>query len=755
MVKRFLFISLVFLLSFVIQPITAQDATPSPDGILFHDDFEDGDLQGWDTSFGTGEIATLEDGNHVLHITPQSDYISLGFIGEAKRGVVLEARMYFINSTRGDAFNFNVSSELPGHGLGYSALIAPDNASVFLAERIDGYRNLDVSGTMPDFDFNSWHVFRFQHIDDTLTLYYDGAPLLQTTVTSNLSGEPLFIVGRGMELYIDDVYVLSEDVPTADTTTPSQEPTISPSSEEVHVSPDDVLFHDDFESSIAFGNWYVDRSTASIILEGNNHVMRLSGSEGAVVSMRGGEEWTDYTIETRFKILQATSGDLPDLFFNIRSTEGNDYTAWLNTRHTVGGISGTVNSAPASFGISMPAPVRLDFWHILRFQVFGSQIRLYLDSELVGEIEDGDISHGNVNIRTAPDAEVYIDDVWVLNRDVPSGIPPVEYTFAFDATQSTCDFAALPAPANVPLTGVTLRDVNVREAPTTSANAVSFLTAGETVTIIGANLVGEETSMQIEGSPRYTTVWLQVTFERDGTERSGYVWGGAVRMNAPEIPFANPYNDCFPEVDTTGWTEVLTTEIGANWENFIQCNAYYYANCFVPLVLDGEWIESPIPLYDGSGELVTIVHLAMRGYYLDAQGSLQSVILPIYIQTDGNESYTLNGMGFSPTANLLGFITPATVLDSLTQEFPDLRGHVACITFAEDIAGFIQHYSVSESDLPLQPTIDAYNSAHQVERARFAAAGDPGLGVLLTPSTALGYCGFDRDGDSTVALPAP
>jgi Tol biopolymer transport system component len=215
------FALLVFLFN-IVMALHAQD----DDTVLFFDDFEDGDLQGWDLTYALDAVEVIEiDGNSVLHVTgEQTDFASLGFDSFQGEGVILEARVYFLNSTRGEPMDFNVASEMPGHGSGYSALIDPFANNVFLAERDNGFRGLDTGGQMPNFSRETWHLMRFQIIDDHLTLFFDGELFLHTTVTSDLQGEPLFIFSVGNELYLDDVKVLNaagaQEIETQDTTAP-------------------------------------------------------------------------------------------------------------------------------------------------------------------------------------------------------------------------------------------------------------------------------------------------------------------------------------------------------------------------------------------------------------------------------------------------------------------------------------------------------------------------------------------------------
>ncbi len=181
-----------------------------PSTVRFYDDFTGGDLTKWDVTYATEQVEIDEvNGNPALHILGnQTDYISLGLYDSFTDASILQARVQVVDfGTRDGSFNFNLMSELPGHGMGYSALIGP-NGGAFLAERNNDFRGL-IS-----FDSRSivlqperWYTIRFEKRGSILTLTIDDAVIHRARVDSNQSGQPLFIFDRGMELYLDDVLI--------------------------------------------------------------------------------------------------------------------------------------------------------------------------------------------------------------------------------------------------------------------------------------------------------------------------------------------------------------------------------------------------------------------------------------------------------------------------------------------------------------------------------------------------------------------
>jgi hypothetical protein len=191
---------------------SAATATPTPDGrALYSDDFSRGDLAGWDTTHAADavEIAVL-DGNPVLHITgAQTDYVSLAFADPAllDGATEIEARIMFRSLGDGDGmFNFNLMSENPGHGSGYSAVVTYDGA--FLADRDGGFLALDAyHETRFRIPAGRWHTIRLSLKQGSLNLVINGEAVRMARVEPRSAGVPVFIFDRGMDIYLDDVAV--------------------------------------------------------------------------------------------------------------------------------------------------------------------------------------------------------------------------------------------------------------------------------------------------------------------------------------------------------------------------------------------------------------------------------------------------------------------------------------------------------------------------------------------------------------------
>lgn len=196
----------------IVTPTPAVTATPTPDvRALFTDDFSDGDLSGWDTTFAADavEIAML-DGNATLHITGKhTDYLSLGLTDTAlfDGARELEARILFRSLGDGEGMmNFNLMSENPGHDSGYSALVTYNGA--FLADRDGGFEALEpYHETRFRIPSGRWHTIRLALKGNSLNLMINGESVRMARVEPRDTGVPVFIFDRGMEIYLDDVVI--------------------------------------------------------------------------------------------------------------------------------------------------------------------------------------------------------------------------------------------------------------------------------------------------------------------------------------------------------------------------------------------------------------------------------------------------------------------------------------------------------------------------------------------------------------------
>lgn len=70
--------------------------------------------------------------------------------------------------------------------------------------------------------------------------------------------------------------------------------------------------------------------------------------------------------------------------------------------------------------------------------------------------------------------------------------------------------------------------INVRRQPSKNAETSDQLVAGDAVTVLAADTV----SMQLNG---VTANWHKISYQKNGTRKEGYVWGGVLALGAFEV----------------------------------------------------------------------------------------------------------------------------------------------------------------------------------------------------------------------------
>ncbi|MFW5709693.1 MAG: hypothetical protein ACOCX5_05685 [Chloroflexota bacterium] len=531
-----------------------------------------------------------------------------------------------------------------------------------------------------------------------------------------------------------------------------------------HVPTDEqILFFDDFEDGTLDKWMHYDRNATRVVQEEDgNYALELAGRDWTSVTVLGSDTWRDYAVEARVKIIKSTDEPVPDVVFNLRNTNRGNYTAYASSYGTAG-IGATIDddwrNFPTERAVDSTARLSPYIWHVIRFQVFGNQLSVYLDNQLVASFTEDEfqLGAGPISLGASPNAIVYLDDVYVLNTDVTTGLQPEDAVFEFYPISSDCDYDALPPASSEVLTGIMMRELNIRSQPNSSASIVGFIPQGTAINFTNEAMMGSTETLQLQlphiegGVQRQITssLWHGVQVE----DTSGYVWGRAVQANAPQEDFVNPYDVCFEQEDTTGWAEAIQEEIGETWLSFQEIYVIgqnIASTVGVNLVLDGNWIDQPIPLYGNDGELLAIALVSMRGYYIDSGGNLQSVILPIYVQIDVDYALLLDANAYQP-GHYSSMIRPTFVANVFEEEYPDLRGRIICPMVSQDIDRTLATFFTSDGGQDIARQIALYQDAHFESLSRFIFAGDPGIGVLWSIDGDLEPC-ITRD-NTQIELP--
>jgi alpha-L-arabinofuranosidase len=124
------------------------------------------------------------------------------------------------------------------------------------------------------------------------------------------------------------------------------------------------------------GNWSVE-----------DGVIRQSNARGAARATFGDPKWRDYTLQLKARKLSGRTG----FAVIIRNSEGGSFLQWTlggggNRQHAVHANLAT-HSEDDTVVEQVPGSIESDRWYDLRVELSGSQVRCYLDGELVHDLE--------------------------------------------------------------------------------------------------------------------------------------------------------------------------------------------------------------------------------------------------------------------------------------------------------------------------------------------------------------------------------
>jgi len=165
-----------------------------------------------------------------------------------------------------------------------------------------------------------------------------------------------------------------------------------------------LLFQDDFEDGNAF-SWALGTGW-DVSLEGDNYVLTGRGHNFARPNVGG---WSDYTIETRFKLVKGS------FHFNLRENSGVGHVRYFLGVHT-GGLYLNKQIISDFFDLSQSnVSLRLNQWHTIKAVLDGNNIKVYLDGSLKINYTDSDIPilSGIFSFETLDNSIAHFDDISV------------------------------------------------------------------------------------------------------------------------------------------------------------------------------------------------------------------------------------------------------------------------------------------------------------------------------------------------------
>jgi hypothetical protein len=164
-------------------------------------------------------------------------------------------------------------------------------------------------------------------------------------------------------------------------------------------------FPEDFESGEAV-NWELDSGWYVEKIEEGNHV--LVGSGYFKWAKPKVEDWSDYTIEAKFRLINGNC----HLNFRNPISEPGKYR-YVTTLSGEGISLERAIDEDWQHLANFPASLDSEIWHQLKIVLQGNNIAIYLDNDLA--LEYTDIEHpllsGGFSLETFKDSMIYFDDI--------------------------------------------------------------------------------------------------------------------------------------------------------------------------------------------------------------------------------------------------------------------------------------------------------------------------------------------------------
>src|SRR5690606_12574063 len=156
----------------------------------------------------------------------------------------------------------------------------------------------------------------------------------------------------------------------------------------------DILFEDNFEVD-DLAQWGYDTNLSFEFVEefGNTFLSLTSGDDWVGISSNDGNNWDNYSLQFRFRIIDFDqNSSTPHFFFESRSTSRGAYSGfiWLRESNSYMGLGGPLNGEWGNLLIEQldfdaPANPQVSRWHDVEMIVNANIIELYFDGVLHGQ----------------------------------------------------------------------------------------------------------------------------------------------------------------------------------------------------------------------------------------------------------------------------------------------------------------------------------------------------------------------------------
>jgi hypothetical protein len=359
--------------------------------VVFEDDFEDEDFEGWDLDWGGTKEGDLEivseNGNNVLKkltdsvlATETRDFEDYSYTGKFK--IIKGFPSLWVRITDFGVYMIDVS-----------------NNEVKLEAYEHNGDTIELSRKTVTVDKNKWHDFKVSVEGSNIRFYLNDELIIDANDEKNLypGGRIGLKVIQYSEVLFDDIKVLTEPPPEAISSAHTY-----------------LVFEDDFEDGDFDGwditwrefpddDWYV-------VQENGNNIVKGDGNTKIDVISRG---WRDYTFTGKLKLLKGEGDvwvresslggyqiDISDSFIRIWSHVHNGEMVELTKKDLA---------------------VDKEKWQDFKVVLEGSNIKFYLNDELVIDADDESdmFTRGSVSLSSVENSEVYFDDIKVFTEPPP------------------------------------------------------------------------------------------------------------------------------------------------------------------------------------------------------------------------------------------------------------------------------------------------------------------------------------------------
>jgi len=197
-----------------------------------------------------------------------------------------------------------------------------------------------------------------------------------------------------------------------------------------------LLFSDDFNDGIADGwtpigiggDWDVefDAGFGSMVYSQGDTTWTTTSTYDTYWRSYGDDSWTDYTFETKVKIVEGGFAPIAGIFFRVQGTDLNSGYYMFRIDARVGQGPGLIRS-PNTLVQKVVEPAVIGQIYTLKVIVEGNNIKCYVDGTKKIDITDSTYSTGRVGVGTF-NSHTHFDDVMISDTyyDWTGFFPPVD-----------------------------------------------------------------------------------------------------------------------------------------------------------------------------------------------------------------------------------------------------------------------------------------------------------------------------------------